>query len=386
MSKRSSSFAITIQNVLWNKSVFGDWLRIDDFSCMVCVAEEKYNPPLDADTGDAVGEGGRHHHAYIQTSEKWLLTEIRERLEVFTGGENGLDIQTCRSPKSWLLYITKSDYHPYLYNVRVSQLSLFARCWYHAKTTYRYPRAVSKTDDFIVSCGQYARFAIGICEEHVQNLRVKIANDRPLYLPNLKCSLVNDILLALERYDHCYIYGLPGLGKTEIVDWYLRGRNYWKCGEPNNFTFGTLPDCVQYIWFEDFRPEKYDSLLSTILSLMDHKEVTISRKGVDDTTKIIKAKFIFTSNFYIDQYPMLQRRVNFLDVDHRTYECDGCNEDINIFAGVTDSPNFYTPPRTTTENFFHLNSDDLFNDLENYMMNTGFISENIDFSDHSFLS
>ena len=38
--------------------------------------------------------------------------------EFLGGGENaGYDLQVCKGPKSWLIYITKEDRHPYVYNV-----------------------------------------------------------------------------------------------------------------------------------------------------------------------------------------------------------------------------------------------------------------------------
>ena len=58
------------------------------------------------------------------------------------------------------------------------------------------------------------------------------------------------------------------------------------------------------MWFEDFDLTKYRGQLSTFLSLMDKKEVTVFRK--------CQAKLIFVSNFRIaDFYDMFLRRVSF---------------------------------------------------------------------------
>jgi hypothetical protein len=149
--------------------------------------------------------------------------------------------------------------------------------------------------------------------------------------------LVNDILLALDSSNHVYIYSEPGLGKTELVDWFLRAKNYWKAGEPSNFLFGTLPDQVGYIWFEDFKLDKYLPYLSTLLSIMDKKEVTISRKGVDDCTKMIFAKFIYCSNYQInDLYPMFKRRLHEVNVLHKLFEHNGCDERRFITNPISD--------------------------------------------------
>jgi len=66
-------------------------------------------------------------------------------------------------------------------------------------------------------------------------------------------------------------------------------------------------------------------LLNNILSLMDGKECTISKKGVDDKTIISKAKFIFISNYPIPtKYPMFSRRIQHLYIDHAMHTCTGC--------------------------------------------------------------
>ncbi len=75
--------------------------------------------------------------------------------------------------KSVVLSLSKEDRAPFLYNVRVSELSLFARAWYHTRKTYTYPQKVNKADAFIVSCGQNSRFALSIMEEQIEELRQK---------------------------------------------------------------------------------------------------------------------------------------------------------------------------------------------------------------------
>lgn len=224
------------------------------------------------------------------------------------------------------MYLSKEDRQPVLYNVRVSELSLFARAWHHAKTTYRDIRPIQKSDPFIVGLGQHSRFAISIVEEHLAELRRFKAMQRVVYEPNRVCKVSRDILGVLnESMSHLYIQGAPGYGKTEIVDWFLKGKSYWKAGEPSSFLFGTLPDKVDYIWFEDFDMHKYGPHLSTLLSLMDHKETTVSRKCCDDRTVVLNARFIFISNYFIpSEYPMFARRVKYMEIEHKLHECVGC--------------------------------------------------------------
>lgn len=229
------------------------------------------------------------------------------------------------------MYLTKEDDRPFLLGVRISECSLFTRCWHHAKTVYPHPRAINKADSFIVGLGQHSRFAISIIERHIEQLREAKALQRQVLVPNQRCSVSREILNTLSSStEHLYITGGPGNGKTEVVDWYLKGKKYWKGGEPSGFLFGTLTDNCDFIWFEDFDMFKYQGHLNTLLSLMDHKETTISKKCCDDRTIVSPARHIYISNYHIPaDYPMFKRRVKIINVNHRLWECEGCYEYLN---------------------------------------------------------
>jgi len=360
--KRSSCFAITIGPVDWSKTDFGNYFCTDNYCSRIVVGCEPYHPPLDADTGEPSDEpAGYHHHIFLHTVEKWLLNEIKDHLLTFVGLEydGSINIQTCRSPKSWILYITKEDKSPFLFGVRISECSLFARAWHHARTKYRYPQNINKCDEFIVSCGQNSRFAIGIIEEHINDLRIRKANARPLFVRNSQCELSNELFSLLEGDKHLYIYGEPGYGKTEVVDSFLCGKRYWKAGEPSMFLLGTIPDDIDYIWFEDFKLEKYLSYLQSLLSIMDKKEITISRKYMDDTTKLIKAKFIFCSNYLFDEtlYSMFFRRLCMFHVEHKMYTCTGCGANAAVDEDLIEFHDSMTSDRLLVDLQDHLRNE-----------------------------
>ena len=78
--------------------------------------------------------------------------------------------------------------------------------------------------------------------------------------------------------------------------------------------------------------------MATLLSMMDKKEVTVNRKGVDDVTKLITAKFIFLSNYLIpDDAPMFKQRLQFFEVEHKLYECNDCGSRITQSSYMTNS-------------------------------------------------
>lgn len=265
-----------------------------------------------------------------------------------------------------MLYLSKSDKAPFLHNVRVSQLSLYARAWHHAITSYQKPGPIRKADSFIIGCGMNARFAVGVIEEHMDNLRKFKASNRTVLEPNRRCKEVNDIMALLEGEHHIYLKGEPGVGKTELVDFFLKGKKYWKGGEPSSFLFGTLPDEVDYIWFEDFDVVKYHGNLINILSLMDFKETGVSKKCVDDRVILSRAKFIFTSNYNIGNfYNMFLRRVKVFEVSHQLYSCAGCNPD-------------YIPDNQL--GLFDISGGQMLIDLENF---NGYSNFTLDLSDEN---
>jgi energy-coupling factor transporter ATP-binding protein EcfA2 len=52
-------------------------------------------------------------------------------------------------------------------------------------------------------------------------LRIKEALNRPVFYPNRRCALVNDVLMKLSSNDHLYVCGALGFGKTELLDHFV---------------------------------------------------------------------------------------------------------------------------------------------------------------------
>lgn len=322
--KGSHDFCLTINGIDCPKSVIGDWFaKSGDFSA-VCVAEEEYHAPFDCDTGVIGDSKGVHQHCFLRSNDAMLLDDLREIILTLTD-DIGFDLQVCKSRKSWLIYISKEDYFPYMFNVRVSELSLYARAQHHIKNKYRRPDNVDKADYFMVAAGNFRNVCIDMANKHMDDLREKVQMERPTLEPNMSCWLVRSIYNRFLKGEHLYIYGLPGLGKTELIDRLISKKKVWKAGANDRFMFGTLHEGYEIILFEDFKPFDHEKYLSTTLSIMDKKPVTLSEKGKNDCTKMFNAQVIFVSNETIPScMSMLERRVQFFCVDHKMYDCVAC--------------------------------------------------------------
>lgn len=86
--QRSSSFAITLTHVDFDKTCFGLWCVNGGLSKRICVAEEDHHPPLDPITGELMNEPvDKHHHIYVEFEEKYFLPEVRDVVVEFLCGE-----------------------------------------------------------------------------------------------------------------------------------------------------------------------------------------------------------------------------------------------------------------------------------------------------------
>jgi len=322
--KGSTEFCLTINGIETDKITIGEWFLNDPIFKAVLVAEELYHAPLHPITGEAVGESGVHQHCFLETKEAMKLDDIRDIILTLTD-DIGFDLQVCKSRKSWLIYITKEDANPFIFNVRVSELALWCRANNHIKNKYKKPQKVDKADHFIFNCGNHRNIVIELANKHIQKLRNDEDLARDTAVPNMQCWLTRSIYNSYLHGAHMYLLGLPGMGKSALVDRLIHGKKVWRAGHPDRFMFSELDEEIEIVLFDDFQPMEFQGLLPRIQSMMDKYPTTVSTKGQNDQTRIIKAQFIFVSNEPIpSMMSSLERRVSFYNVDHKMYECVSC--------------------------------------------------------------
>ena len=78
MSRKSSTcFALTLNNVSFDRTCLGEFLRADDLVSEFVCGEEKYSNPLDPITGEPVeGVDRFHHHYFIRFRQSYGLSEV----------------------------------------------------------------------------------------------------------------------------------------------------------------------------------------------------------------------------------------------------------------------------------------------------------------------
>ena len=327
--RRSNTFAVTIGPVRWKKSDLGEWFVNSNEFLEVAIGEEKYSSVVDCDSGELVDDPvGRHQHIFLRSADKLFFKDVTAMVELFLDlveeeVRPSINTVACRSAVHWLRYLSKEDSHPFLFNIPVSKLSLYARAWHHAKTTYRTIRPVDQADPFLIGLGFHRRFALDIIEEHIKQMRDRVNINRPRFFINTHCEQVNNFIgFFYNDNKHLYLQGAPGFGKTELVDALLAGKKYYKFNDINDFVFGNLHEGFDFIWFEDFDYFKWEKYSSTVLSLMDGKQVNIRQKYLADRVLSISARFIFTSNFFVSTTPdFFQRRVIDCSWNHSAVDC-----------------------------------------------------------------
>lgn len=321
--KGATIFALTINKVDWPKSLTGYWFQQCEYFNQCVVGEEDYHPPLDCDTGLPIdGDHGKHQHVFIQSDIPLRLAEVQDIVSTLTD-DKGYDLQVCKSRRSWLNYITKSDGCPFLWNVSISECSLFARAQNHIKNKYKRPCPVDTADDFMVSAGNFRNVVIDMANRHVKKLRTELQAQRSTYEPNMQCGHVRKIYNNALCGKHMYIYGPPGFGKTEVIDRLVKHRKTWRTSANDKWMFGTLDEADEFAVFDDFDPMNFSNL-STLLSVCDKKPVSVSEKYKNDEIKMFSCTCIFISNYPLSSQNPLFRRVEYISLDHKLYECENC--------------------------------------------------------------
>lgn len=267
-----------------------------------CVAVEKTVSDIDK----------FHLHAYLEFSNDYYLADIRDIIESSFVDCN-FDLQSCRSKRNCLKYITKEDKNA-LFNCKESSLNFYLRSILWARRTVQF----KYSDPFVVEHSNRYKFLMALHEE----IRKEEFLKEDLFHGFVQMTLVysqwtidvanwwNDWVVNgfHLRKKQLFLYGPPSVGKSSYIELMLSYVNemyiYRPCG--GRYGFGQLdPEFHKIIIFEEFEESSFD--LAYLKRLLEGRPFTIDVKYQPSRTICFKGPIILISNFQIADPALLSR-------------------------------------------------------------------------------
>lgn len=306
-------FAITITSLTisildWSKKYLTYVLEHEPWIESFVLAHEKTSDDHD------------HYHLFIRSYEPLTFNEVRWHLcNILYPGESqfdpllnhlNLDIQQCKSERSWLKYITKEDAQPSYKKVRTSFFSFY---WHLMQWITKNPE-YNPCSPFIA--------------EHYNKVNI-IKTAHAHYWKNRQVSQQEtmsgpftfrqaQLYLNLDLAHNYYIYGSSGAGKTTVVERWLNVRGlrttYLSCTD-TSFEFGDITDATQVVYAPDVLPNWLDRHHTTLLRLCDRRIATVECKYIQSKRVLFQGIVIIVSNYPPHSLPGFERRFEVIDID-----------------------------------------------------------------------
>jgi hypothetical protein len=230
-----------------------------------------------------------HLHVFLRFYEKVYLSEVREVLESFCFGT--INVQSCRSRRNWLKYITKEEDSPY-FNCKVSELSFRYRCLFWAKGAERF----RITNPFVVGYSNKWRYL----EEFYREVNGVKRGVWTGYKRTWKfrggwwgsvAGWYNRFVqngFDVCRQKQLYLYGSLGVGNTTCTESLLPYKWEFFCSD--------LDDEYKYAVCEEMCWDKFKENIWQIKRLLEFKpfpvDVKCKSRGVANWRELV----IFVSN------------------------------------------------------------------------------------------
>lgn len=283
--RRTDQFIVTLGGVEDYEGVREDFLLYFDDLQEYCVCLE-YNHV----------NNKCHIHAYLKFCVLLSCVEVRNFL---SWCEDTVNVQSVRSRRNVLKYITKEDRSP-LFNCRLSELSFSYRAfvWASGTRTFRF------SDSFVLEHPQYYRLLQELHSE-VQHGRVlrqsDIANVTSFY-PGWGLEVLLQIRRQFQGLDRrgLYVYGQSGIGKTFIVREVFKALGFQEIfmPVPGHFFFGDF-EASRYdsVLFEEFEFETFKSNFYQIKQLLDRVSFPVDAKYRVPKYVRVKCPIVMVSNY-----------------------------------------------------------------------------------------
>lgn len=294
--KRGREFAVTVGIDEYYDFVREDFLSYFDGIEEYCISVEGFK-----DYGRCTACSNKvrsrkyHIHAFLKFKEGIFLSDVRYVLSDVMLMSH-IDVQPCRSRKSWLKYISKED-EKCLFNVRSDDLhfAYLARRWAQSAESFRFD------DPFVLAHYNCYRFLQGLFNT-VQEGKVRPFNGfRPIERFRggwfMDCCRWWNSRIAGFNKKALYLYGSTGVGKSTCVEQLLHGlgeRVYLPVA--GQFFFGDFNQSYKVVLFEEYDHRLYDRNISHIKRLLEGRTFSVDVKNGARRVIEFKGPVIFVSN------------------------------------------------------------------------------------------
>lgn len=268
-----------------------------------------------------------HAHCYFEFSEKLFLSDLREYVDICVKQHFGqslrFDLQSCKSTKSVLKYITKEDRFPF-FNVKLSCLHFNYRSYVWAVNTAQF----KCSDPFV----QEHRFCYRFLEKLFYDVKMDLKIDDRQLMPvmsayydwTLNCATWwNSVIKKfVVKNKQLYLWGPSNTGKSTWVERMI-GKSMMKYvyfpGVGKFFMQGYRSGFHKVILFEEFDYKYHCS--SMLKRLLEGRNYSYPVKGMMDVDICHKGPIIFVSNYINeDMDDALKNRLLFVSASEAFWE------------------------------------------------------------------
>lgn len=262
-----------------------------------------------------------HMHIYLSFEMCMLLVELREII-VSLYQSNYLDVQSCRSKKSTLKYITKEDRNPF-FNCKLSEThinyQMYIWALHNPVFEFTHPFVQQHRNNYKFLQSFHSEMQFKKVSKFLGFKKVEIVNDCWAMIVGEWWN--KNIGFRALKQKQLYIYGQSNCGKTTLVE-KLIGRNNMKFvfypGTGHFFMQGLQVDFHQIIVFEEFEISHYFS--SYLKRLLEGRPFAYPVKGCADKIFAWRKPIIFISNFDNINDEALRARLLFVNADEKYWQ------------------------------------------------------------------
>lgn len=246
--KPGHSFFVTVPLLEYYTEVRVDFINIFFDVYEYCVAVE-----LNRVNNEEVKY---HLHAYLKFLNSYFLSDLREYI-VSVLDLNRIDIQSCRSRRNVVKYITKEDKQIYHLNIHFSEFNFYYQAYVWACNAVRF----DFSDPFVVAHRNNYIFLQNYYVEVRRQLKKTFTGFLPCHTSFSNWSLEvaiwwnSKIVDNTKKSKNLYLRGLSNVGKSSYIESLIGKDNLDFVFYPSvgKFAYGDFDPCYhKIILFEEF--------------------------------------------------------------------------------------------------------------------------------------